>query len=122
MSHSVYRFSTSGAATEPKYEAEMRQFAEKTLKMDYYIVEQGIQRAEKTYQTGHRAPQGAPFLRPVYDFSEEALRQSKMRGFYYLTYASYFCAYYFVMLQPHSMYAIAGGLASIFMTSGLLNH
>ena len=49
MCHSVYRFSTSGAATEPKYEAEMRQFAEKTLKMDYYIVEQGIQRAEKTY-------------------------------------------------------------------------
>ena len=56
MSHSLCRFSTSGAATEPKYEAEMREFAEKTLKMDYYIVEQGIQRAENTYQTGHRAP------------------------------------------------------------------
>ena len=65
---------------------------------------------------------GAPFMKPVFDFSEEALRQSRMRGFYYLTYASYFSAYYFLIPQPHSMYAIAGVLASIFMTSGFLNH
>jgi len=72
--------------------------------------------------SAHRAPLAAPFLKPVFDFSEEALRQSKMRGFYYLTYASFFGSYYFFLVQPHSMYLMASLGMSLFMLSGFLNH
>ena len=52
----------------------------------------------------------------------EALLQSKLRGFYYLTHASYFGVYYFLAMQPHTMYLLACGGLSIFLTGGLLNH
>ena len=76
----------------------MKEFAEQTLKMDYYLVEQGVSRDNNSYATGHRRPISSPFSLPIFDFSEEALRQSKLRGFYYLTYASYFGIYFSLVL------------------------
>jgi hypothetical protein len=76
----------------------MREFATKKLEMDYLLVEQGLIKEENIYRTTHSQPVACPFKQPFYDFSAEAITQSKVRGVFYLMFSSFYGVYHYAAI------------------------
>ena len=95
---------------------------EKTLQMEYNIVEQGLVLDQNCYQTSFKKPNASPFMAPFFDFSTEALRQSNGRGVHYVTLASFYATYYYGFLAPHSMYFVGCSGISLFLLVGFVNY
>ena len=109
-------------STADKIDSSMKQFAEKTLEMDYHIVEQGLNRGNNMYQASLQRPNAAPFMTPCFDFSQEALMQRGQRLGYYLMFASFYGAYYFTAISPHSMYMMGTSFMSLVFSVGFINY
>ena len=90
--------------------------------MDYLQVSQGINSAENSYRSSQGPPAASPFTKHIFDYSEEALKQTRVGAQNYLLFASLYGSYYYAMLQPHSMYFLGCSGLSLFFAVGFLNH